>query len=99
MIFRLPENGVALQVAKYCDMKTRHLIGVTLLVLLFVMISIPEVMAQCSICSKVAADQGEGAAKGFNAGILYLAAIPFSVIGFIGYRWYKLNMQNEDEAD
>ena len=84
---------------KSTDMKTRHFVGIALLALLFIVMSMPEVMAQCSICSKVAADQGEGAAKGFNAGILYLAAIPFSVIGFIGYRWYKLNMQAEEETD
>lgn len=78
-------------------MKTRHLLFCMLGMLLILMISSTDVMAQCSICSKVAADQGEGAAKGFNAGILYLAAIPFSVIGIIGYRWYKTNMAEEEE--
>lgn len=49
------------------------------------------VMAQCAICTKVSADQGATVAKGFNAGILYLAAVPFTVAGVIGYQWWKRN--------
>jgi hypothetical protein len=49
------------------------------------------VMAQCAICTKVSADQGADVAKGFNAGILYLAAVPFTVAGIIGYQWWKHN--------
>jgi hypothetical protein len=30
---------------------------------------------------------GEDAGKGFNFGIVYLAAMPFAIIGFIAYRW------------
>ncbi|MGI9138262.1 MAG: hypothetical protein ACR2IM_04410 [Sediminibacterium sp.] len=45
--------------------------------------------AQCSICTKTAAQIGEEAGKGFNAGILYLAAMPFGIAGYIAYRWLK----------
>jgi len=45
--------------------------------------------AQCSICTKTASQIGEEAGKGFNAGILYLAAMPFGIMGYIAYRWWK----------
>jgi len=45
--------------------------------------------AQCSICTKTAAQIGEEAGKGFNAGILYLAAMPFGIAGYIAYKWWR----------
>lgn len=45
--------------------------------------------AQCSICTKTAQQLGEKPAKGLNAGITYLAAAPFIIVGFIYYRWKK----------
>ena len=45
--------------------------------------------AQCSICTKTAQQMGEKPAKGLNAGILYLAATPFIIAGYIIYRWRK----------
>jgi len=45
--------------------------------------------AQCSICTKTAAQLGEKPAKGLNAGIIYLALTPFAIFGVIAYRWWK----------
>jgi hypothetical protein len=45
--------------------------------------------AQCSICTKTAQQMGEKPAKALNAGIIYLAIAPLSIIGYIGYRWWK----------
>ena len=47
--------------------------------------------AQCSICTKTASQLGEEAGKGLNGGILYLAAAPMLIVGYIGYRWWKNN--------
>jgi hypothetical protein len=47
------------------------------------------VQAQCSICSKTSAQQGEKAGRGMNGGIVYLMFIPFGIMGYIGYRWWK----------
>ncbi len=80
-------------------MKTKHFLFFALSFLLILLINTPGAMAQCSICSKVVADQGENVAKGFNAGILYLAAVPFTVIGIIGYKWYKGNILQEEEPE
>jgi hypothetical protein len=45
--------------------------------------------AQCSICTKTAQQLGEKPAKGLNAGIIYLAATPFLIAGYVFYRWKK----------
>lgn len=47
--------------------------------------------AQCSICTKTAQQMGERPAKALNGGILYLAAMPFIIFGYIGYRWWRSN--------
>ena len=51
--------------------------------------------AQCSICTKTSMQQGEKPAKGMNSGIVYLMLMPFAVMGYLGYRWYK-NEQAEN---
>jgi hypothetical protein len=50
-----------------------------------------KAQAQCSICTKTAAQLGEKPAKGLNAGILYLALTPLAIFGVIAYRWWKRN--------
>jgi hypothetical protein len=47
--------------------------------------------AQCSICSKTATQLGEEAGRGLNGGILYLAAAPFLILSYIGYKWWRNN--------
>jgi len=47
--------------------------------------------AQCSICTRTAQQMGERPAKALNGGILYLAAMPFLIFSYIGYRWWKSN--------
>lgn len=45
--------------------------------------------AQCSVCTKTAADMGDEVATGLNLGIVYLAFLPLTIIGTIGYFWWK----------
>ena len=63
--------------------------------LLFLVIAITvfstSAEAQCSICTRTAQQLGEKPAKSLNFGILYLAAAPLAICGFLGYRWYKRN--------
>ncbi len=49
--------------------------------------------AQCAICTKTASQMGEDAGKGFNVGVIYLAAMPFAIIGYIAFRWWKNDKQ------
>ena len=56
-------------------------------------LSIPS-FSQCAMCTKTAQQLGEGPAQGLNAGIIYLALIPFMIAGYIFYRWKKSNNPN-----
>ncbi len=53
-----------------------------------------KVNAQCAMCTKTAQQLGEKPAQGMNAGILYLMAVPYCIVGFIGYRWWKAHQNN-----
>jgi hypothetical protein len=61
----------------------------TLALTLVLMLTVQLAQAQCSVCSRTAAQMGEKPAKGLNAGILYLAFTPLAIVGVIGYRWWK----------
>lgn len=68
---------------------------IVLLFLTFMAGSILSVAAQCSLCTKTAQQLGEKPAEGLNSGIIYLMAVPFALVGVIGFRWWK-NNQTED---
>jgi hypothetical protein len=48
----------------------------------------------CSLCTKTASELDSKSAKGLNAGILYLAALPLTLLGTIGFLWWKHNRVN-----
>ena len=50
-------------------------------------------LAQCSMCTKTAASLDDNSARGLNSGILYLAALPLIMMGFVGFKWYKQNKE------
>lgn len=50
---------------------------------------------QCSVCTKTTQQLGEEPARGLNAGILYLMFAPFAIMGYVGYRWWKNNREDE----
>lgn len=52
------------------------------------------VNAQCSICTKTAGQLGEKPARSLNSGIIYLMLTPFAIVGFIGYKWWKNEREN-----
>lgn len=50
----------------------------------------PAVYAQgCAMCTKTASQLDDKSAKGLNGGILYLAALPLTIMGTIGFIWYR----------
>lgn len=53
--------------------------------------------AQCSICARTAQQLGDKPAKSLNAGIIYLMAVPFTIIGIIGYRWWRNEYGRSEE--
>lgn len=64
-----------------------------LLIALFLVVMMPgAAMSQgCSVCTKTAAGLDDKAAKGMNGGILYLAAFPLTILGTIGFIWWRHN--------
>jgi hypothetical protein len=62
-----------------------------ILIFLLLLFGTNQLSAQCSICTRTAQQLGEKPAKALNAGIIYLAFMPMTIIGFIGYRWWRSN--------
>ncbi|MEJ7736199.1 MAG: hypothetical protein WKF97_02130 [Chitinophagaceae bacterium] len=62
-----------------------------LLIFVFFFGNLYSLNAQCSICARTTQQLGEKPARALNTGILYLAAAPVLIAGFIGYRWWKSN--------
>jgi hypothetical protein len=56
--------------------------------------------AQCPMCKMSAESNlknGGTAGKGLNAGILYMLATPYLLVGFFGYMWYKNRKKGPEE--
>ena len=54
---------------------------------LFLIIGIEETYSQCSMCRAVIqSEEGQATAKGINNGILYLMAIPYILVGIVGWK-------------
>ena len=71
----------------------KHLI-ITLIAALLLLTPV-LIQAQCAMCTKTAQQLGEKPAQGLNSGILYLMLMPFAIVGFIGYRWWKTNHKED----
>lgn len=72
--------------------------NVILLFLLFQLLLVQlSATAQCALCTKTAQQLGEKPAQGMNSGILYLMVMPFAIVGFIGFRWWKNNKAVEED--
>ena len=65
----------------------KKILSVLLVVSLFAL----NTAAQCSLCTKTAQQLGEKPALGLNQGIIYLMMMPFIIVAFIGYKWWKSN--------
>ncbi|MDB2342731.1 hypothetical protein N9V46_03925 [Flavobacteriaceae bacterium] len=60
---------------------------VLLWVILLLFISSDVVYGQCSMCRAVLqSEEGQATAKGINNGILYLMAIPYLLVGVVGWK-------------
>lgn len=61
-----------------------------LIIVILILIFSTSAEAQCAMCRAVLeSEEGQGAAKGINDGIIYLMAIPYLLIGGIGFFIYK----------
>ena len=57
------------------------------LLIFILLINVEEINGQRSMCRAVLeSEEGQTTAKGINNGILYLMAIPYLLVGFIGWK-------------
>ena len=68
-----------------------------LFILSFLPFAYQQLQAQCSICTKTASQLGDGPASALNSAIIYLAAAPFAIMGYIGWRWWKNEQKLNDQ--
>ena len=62
---------------------------ITILIILLILAS-TTVDAQCAMCRAVLeSEEGQNTAKGVNNGIVYLMAIPYILVGGLGYFIYR----------
>ncbi len=62
------------------------------IILLGIAAMISDMAAQCPMCRMAAESNlqnGGTAAKGLDMGILYLLAIPYLLVGTLGFIWWK----------
>ena len=68
---------------------------VLLWVILILFISSDVVYGQCSMCRAVLqSENGQATAKGINNGILYLMAIPYLLVGVVGWKVIQILKNN-----
>lgn len=61
----------------------------------------PPVQAQCPMCKMSAEsnlNNGGSAGKGLNAGILFMLATPYLLVGIVGLLWWR-NKKREEEVE
>ena len=60
--------------------------------LLFFLVFITvDASAQCAMCRAVLeSEEGQETAKGINNGIVYLMAIPYLLVGLVGWKVYRI---------
>jgi len=63
-------------------------------------VSLPDAQAQCPMCRMSAESNlknGGTEGKGLNKGILFMLAMPYLLVGVIGYAWYRNNRNPKEE--
>jgi len=49
----------------------------------------------CVVCTRTASQLDPKSARGLNKGILYIAFLPITIIGTLGYFWWKQSKPKE----
>jgi hypothetical protein len=79
-----------------------RIIGSVLLVVTLGILSAPTASAQCPMCRMSAEsnlENGGTEGKGLNTGILYLLAMPYLLVGGLGYIWWRNRSKETAEAE
>lgn len=70
----------------------KKIVCLFVLVLALFTVNITVSSAQCAMCSinaEQGVENGNTQAKGLNAGVLFLLAAPFVMMGGVGFLWYR----------
>jgi hypothetical protein len=74
-------------------------LSVVFMIFALVSVNAGEAEAQCAMCRATLENNvsnGDiGIAAGINVGILYLFAMPYLLIAFIAFMWYRKSKENE----
>jgi hypothetical protein len=69
------------------------------IILICVMSTTGEVVAQCAMCRSTLENNfsngNPGIAAGINTGILYLLSMPYLAVAALGYFWYRSTKNNK----
>lgn len=79
----------------------KMIISLVTVLLLSTAVAPMQVDAQCPMCRMSAESNlknGGTEGQGLNKGILFMLAMPYLLVGVIGYAWYRNKKKNE-EAD
>jgi hypothetical protein len=66
------------------------------------MVSGYDASAQCPMCKMSAESNlknGGTTGRGLNAGILYMLALPYTLVGTIGFIWWRNNRRKEEDIE
>lgn len=80
-------------------MDKRGVFLITGLVLVLLLAGMPDLPAQCPMCKMSAESNlrdGGTAGRGLNAGILYMLATPYLLVGAMAYLWWRNKKRNAD---
>ncbi len=77
-------------------------IAAFLLAATLAILSAPTASAQCPMCRMSAEsdlENGGDKGRGLNTGILYMLAMPYLLVGGIGYLWWRNRRKETVEAE
>jgi flagellar basal body-associated protein FliL len=78
----------------------KKLLWVLLLVIIVTIVFQADAVAQCPMCRMSAESNlknGGTEGRALNTGILYMLAMPYLLVGILGYVWWK--KRKKEEAD
>ena len=76
---------------------SNYKIPILFVIVAFLMIGTDTAFAQCSMCRAVLqSEEGQETAKGINNGILYLMAIPYLLVGLVGWKVFQIQKKKNN---
>ena len=81
-------------------MKKVSRVVIILAIAIGAMVASYESSAQCPMCKMSAESNlknGGTTGKGLNAGILYMLVLPYTLIGTMGYIWWRNTRRKEED--